>query len=292
MSVAAFKTGAWASQDSADRYQIATAAAPEIFQVVRQDLYMRYVQRYAKPGARILDLGCGSGLVSIPLHDLGYEVVACDVSAGMLERLRIERGDRSFELRQGSAFEIPAEDGEFDMVISRMFIQHFPEWSDIVKEKARVTKPGGIVLFDFGNQEHVDACDPNLGKDDEFPYCPDPANPDRLYAFATSEQMASCASDCGLDVVQIAPHGLLLYNAFLWREIGPSGIAAFNDKLGQLLVEPKARELLILVEEQLLPLLPKTTASGNITVLRRQTNPPQDRTVAATLGQRFMAMFR
>jgi ubiquinone/menaquinone biosynthesis C-methylase UbiE len=269
MSTTKFKSGAWTSKESADRYHKNTIASPKIFQLIREDLYIRYVQRHAKPGARILDVGCGSGLVSIKLHDLGFRVVSCDISQGMLDKLAEERGARDFELRRGSGFDIPATDGEFDMVISRMFIQHFPDWEKVLKEKARVTGPGGIVLFDFGNREHVDACDPNLGQSDGFPYCTDAKKPNSFYAVASEAEMREQASKCGLDIVEIAQHGLLLYNAFVWKALGAAAIQTFNAELDRLLANESARELLFLIEEQVLPLLPKSTSYGNITVLRR-----------------------
>ena len=273
--VSDFKTGAWQSQERADAYHKGTVAAPAVFQIVRQALYLRYVQRYAPTGARFLDLGCGSGLVSIALHDLGYTVVACDASQGMLNRLSQERGDRNFELRLGSGFDIPARDGEFDMVVSRMFIQHFPNWPLILREKARVTRRDGIVLFDFGNREHVVACDRHLGRDDDFPYCADPAIPEKFYAVASQGEMSFEAKACGLEVVDIAPHGLLLNNAFLWKTLKADGIGALNAKLDRLLQDDKARELLLLIEEECLPHLPRSTAYGNVTILRRTASTSQ-----------------
>ncbi len=282
ISTTKFKSGAWASKESADRYHENTIATPKIFQLIREDLYIRYVQRHAKPGARILDLGCGSGLVSIKLHDLGFKIVSCDISQGMLDKLAEERGARDFELRRGSGFDIPAKDGEFDMVISRMFIQHFPDWPKVLREKARVTSPGGIVLFDFGNREHVDACDPNLGKGDGFPYCTDKKKAGSFYAVASEAEMRGEAGKCGLDVVEIAPFGFLLYNGFVWKSLGAAAIPAFNDELDQLLSNESARELMLFIEERVLPLLPKSTAYGNLTVLRR--NPATSTMLAKIKG--------
>jgi ubiquinone/menaquinone biosynthesis C-methylase UbiE len=271
MSTSDFKNGAWASKESADNYHKNTITAPKIFQLVRDDLYTRYVQRYAQPGARILDLGCGTGLMSVKLHDLGFKVVACDISQGMLDKLAEERGQRDFELRRGSGFEIPAPDGEFDMVISRMFIQHFPDWPKILNEKSRVTRPGGIVLFDFGNREHVDACGPDLGQSDGFPYSADASQPSKFYAVAEAAEMLDRAKQCGLEVVELSPNGLLLYNGFVWKKMGAPTISELNARLDKVLANESARELLFLIEEQVLPLLPKSTCYGNITILRRKS---------------------
>jgi ubiquinone/menaquinone biosynthesis C-methylase UbiE len=273
MSISEFKSAAWAAKEAADRYHASTVAAPKVFYAVREDLYIRCIQRHAKPGDTILDLGCGSGLISTKLHDLGYKVVACDISQGMLDKLAEERGGRDFELRRGSGFEIPASDGEFDVVISRMFIQHFSEWQKVLREKARVVRTGGFVIFDFGNREHVDVCDPNLGVADGFPYCADPQNPGKFYAVASASEMGEQAKSAGLDVVEISPNGLLLYNGFIWKNLGADAIPGFNAELDRLLADPAARELLFLIEEKVLPLLPRSISYGNMTVLRRKEEP-------------------
>lgn len=273
MSTSLFKSGAWASNSAADTYHKNTVAAPRIFQLIREDLYVRLIQRHASKGARILDLGCGSGIISMRLHDLGYTVVACDISHGMLDKLAEVRGERDFELRQGSGFEVPASDGEFDMVISRMFIQHFPDWPKILREKARATRAGGIVLFDFGNREHVEACGPDLGHHDGFPYLNDPSVPGKFYAVASEQEMRRAANASGLDVVEITPTGLSLYNGFLWKAQGAGGIQKLNATLDSLLDDETARELLFLIEEQVCSKLPKSATYCNMTVLRRKHGP-------------------
>jgi len=270
MKLRDFKTEAWQSKERAVTYHQSTLAGPAVFQFVRHSVYLSYVQKHARPGARILDLGCGSGLLAIALHDLGYDVVACDVSAGMLEVLDQEKGARNIELRQGDGFSIPAKDGEFDLTLSRMFIQHFIEWPLILGEKSRVTRPGGVVMFDFGNQEHVDASGLSPKDDTGFPYRDDPSNVGAHYAVATEQAMARQAASHNLDVVEISPTGLLLYNGFLWSRLKGPGVEAMNNRLNVLLQSKEACELLALIETTLLPLLPKSVTYGNMTVLKKK----------------------
>ncbi len=269
VSLKTYKTGAWQSLESANRYHDATKRSQLVFHLVRQDLYVDRVCRYAQQGARILDLGCGSGLVSLTLVDRGYDVVSCDVSCEMLEVLEREKGTRKLEIRCGDAHAIPAADGEFDVVISRMFIQHFVDWPAVVAEKARVTKPGGYVIFDFGNREHFEACGFDRGNDCGFPYGSDPDNFDTFYAHANEDDMRSAAHAAGLSVVEISPVGLLLYNGFLWKALGAEGIHAFDNNLESILLREGARELMALIENAVLPLLPKSTTYGNMTVLQK-----------------------
>ena len=49
MSTSEYKSAAWATAGAAIRYHDNTVAAPRIFQLIREDLYVRYVQRFAAP---------------------------------------------------------------------------------------------------------------------------------------------------------------------------------------------------------------------------------------------------
>jgi ubiquinone/menaquinone biosynthesis C-methylase UbiE len=269
MEVSEFKTAAWQSKQAAELYHSRTAEAHLLFQLIRHDLFVRYVQRFASPGAKILDLGCGSGLLANALYDLGYNVVACDVSQAMLDQLSASLGGRNIELRLGNGFEVPGRDGEFDAVVSRMFLQHFPEWPQVLKEKARVTRANGIVLFDFGNREHLDLSSPSAKYGQEFPYNTDLSTPAKYYAVASEQEMRRAAEECGLEVEAIIPHGFLLNNLHFWGAVGSRGVEEFNSRVNELLKDEKARALLMLIEESFLPNLPKHTSYGNITVLRR-----------------------
>lgn len=265
-----YKTAAWQSDGAASRYDAGTKKAPELFHLVRQTIYIEYIQRYAAPGAKILDVGCGSGMIAMALHDLGFEVVAYDASRDMLDYLDKVRGDRKFELRHGNGRTIPAATGEFDLTTSRMFIQHFSDWPIILAEKTRVTRNGGIVLFDFGSQEHLDASGVSYEGGRGFPYDTDQTNHTSFYAVATAEAMERQADALGLDVAEISPTGLLLYNGFLWNSLKSEGIKAFNSRLDALLQNESAREMLTLIEREVMPKLPKSATYCNLTALRKR----------------------
>jgi ubiquinone/menaquinone biosynthesis C-methylase UbiE len=268
MPVSELKTSAWQSKETAENYHTSTVNAHRLFQIIRHELFLRYIQRYVHGGMKVLDLGSGSGLLSVALSDLGYDVVACDVSQAMLDKLHSEKGTRKIETRLGNGFNIPAREEEFDLVVSRMFLQHFPDWPAILKEKARVTRAGGIILFDFGNREHV-ALASNPRITEEFPYDAETDVATKYYAVATEEEMMQKAAANGLSVVAIIPHGLMLNNAYLWNALGRQGVEDFYRNLNHLLEDAHARQLLLFIEESFVSVAPKHFAYGNITVLRK-----------------------
>jgi SAM-dependent methyltransferase len=271
MQISKLKSEAWLTKTSADVYHASTTNAPHLFQLIREELYVRYISRHVSPSSRILDLGAGSGLISCILHDAGHRVVACDISPGMLEKLAEVRGERRFEIRQGSGFQIPAADNEFDLVVSRMFMQHFPDWPAILREQARVIGHGGKIIFDFSNREHVGAANGDGSIDlDYFPYSTDPTIVNKFYAVASEAEMTRHADDCGLKVREIVPFGFLLYNLFIWKGLGSAqGVSEFNSRLEDILARPDARELLLFLEEQAMKYFPKTVSYGNLIVLEK-----------------------
>lgn len=98
-------------------------------------------------GARVLDAGCGPGLVAEALLAAGLRVHGVDLSAEMVRRAgqRCARfGDRaSFE--QGSAMSlVPAE--PFDGAISRLVLHHVADPRAFVRRQAELVRPGGAVV--------------------------------------------------------------------------------------------------------------------------------------------------
>lgn len=105
----------------------------------------------ARPGCRVLDLGCGGGHVAYAAAEAGAgEVVACDLSADMLAVVDAEasrRGLRAIRTEQGSAERLPFDTGAFDIVLSRYSAHHWRDFEAGVREAARVLKPSGVAGF-------------------------------------------------------------------------------------------------------------------------------------------------
>jgi len=98
--------------------------------------------------ARVLDVGCGTGLFSHHVAGRlpGSEVVGVDMDEGrlgyarrrgLLPNLRFDRGDLGG---------LPYDDGAFDLVFCRLVLIHMPDPTAALGEMARVTRPGGRVV--------------------------------------------------------------------------------------------------------------------------------------------------
>jgi ubiquinone/menaquinone biosynthesis C-methylase UbiE len=108
------------------------------------------------PGQRVLEVGCGSGVV---LRDLARRVapagqaVGVDLSPVMLQiagELASEAGlSEVIDLREGDARALPCRDGEFDVALAVTALSNVPDGEQAVPELLRVTRPGGrVAVFD------------------------------------------------------------------------------------------------------------------------------------------------
>lgn len=102
----------------------------------------------AHPGERVLDLAAGTGASSAALARSGAEVVACDLSAGMIEVGRQRHPDLDFV--QGDATDLDFEDNSFDAVTISYGLRNVVDTEGALREMARVTRPGGrLVVCEF-----------------------------------------------------------------------------------------------------------------------------------------------
>ena len=105
------------------------------------------------PGARVLDVACGAGLVSFPLAEAGYAVEGVDLSVGSIEaaQARVPPG-LGLSFRVGDAYALDAAEGSFDAVLLLDMLEHVERPADVLAEAARVVRPGGAVVFHTFNQ--------------------------------------------------------------------------------------------------------------------------------------------
>jgi SAM-dependent methyltransferase len=105
-----------------------------------------------KAGDRVLDVGCGTGVITAALAERGCTVVGVDASEPYLEGARRDRSHPNIVYELGDARRMPYADTSFDACISALAIDVIPEVDQVVREMRRVTRRGGTVAsstFDF-----------------------------------------------------------------------------------------------------------------------------------------------
>jgi 2-polyprenyl-6-hydroxyphenyl methylase/3-demethylubiquinone-9 3-methyltransferase len=107
------------------------------------------------PGKRVLDVGCGGGLLSEGMAVRGAEVTGIDLSEKPLgvARLHLLESGQKVDYRKISAEQMAEEmPGAFDAVTCLELLEHVPDPASIVESCARLVKPGGQVFFSTINR--------------------------------------------------------------------------------------------------------------------------------------------
>ncbi len=126
------------------------------------DAHARFVSEYGleilnwlapRPGERILDLGCGDGVLSQKIVEAGAEVVGADNSEDLL-RAAHERG---IDARNIDGEALPF-DREFDAVFSNAALHWMRNADAVIDGVRRALKPGGRFVAEFGGHGNVAAC--------------------------------------------------------------------------------------------------------------------------------------
>jgi SAM-dependent methyltransferase len=119
-----------------------------------------------RPGATLLDVGCGLGLHVLELASRGYLGVGLDLSLPMLSRASEEAQSRSLRVNfLHSDMREMSFDGSFDAVLCMgTTLGYFDEETNrrIIERLYRALKPGGVLLLDLVNRDHVIRSQPNL----------------------------------------------------------------------------------------------------------------------------------
>ena len=119
---------------------------------------MRYIERYLTPGARVLEIGAGTGRYTLTLASMGYDVTAVEPVEHNLDILssKIEAGQRVTPL-PGNACDLSfLSDGAFDTVLLLGPMYHLFTEEDKKKalaEALRVCRPGGVLFTAYCGNE-------------------------------------------------------------------------------------------------------------------------------------------
>lgn len=97
------------------------------------------------PGDKVLDVGCGPGIILGMLEDANADLWGIDISesAVSIAKKRVRKPD---QVICADACPLPFKDNEFDHIIAWGVIEHFPSIPSILKEIARCVERGGSVI--------------------------------------------------------------------------------------------------------------------------------------------------
>ena len=119
-------------------------------------LRLEWIDRHAAlAGKKVLDVGCGGGILTEAMARLGAQVTGIDLSDKALKVAELHLLESKLEVcyRKSSAEELAAEQpGAFDVVTCMELLEHVPEPAGMVAACARLVRPGGKVFFSTLNR--------------------------------------------------------------------------------------------------------------------------------------------
>ncbi|WP_432052898.1 class I SAM-dependent methyltransferase [Streptomyces xiamenensis] len=121
-------------------------------------------------GRRILDAGCGSGLLYAALRDRGALMSGFDSSAEMLELARRRLGDGADLRVTDLGGPLPYPDDAFDDVVASLVLHYLEDWGPALTELRRVLKPGGRLIASVDHPFAVHLMHREVGREAECDY--------------------------------------------------------------------------------------------------------------------------
>jgi ubiquinone/menaquinone biosynthesis C-methylase UbiE len=130
--------------------------SPQIIDQFKQRTFAKqgaFLQSYLTAGLTVLDCGCGPGSMTLDIAEIvspGGQVFGIDSSPIQIEQallLQKERGIANAGFTNGSAYLLPYEDEQFDVVFAHAVLYHLLQPERALAEFWRVLKPGGLVAL-------------------------------------------------------------------------------------------------------------------------------------------------
>lgn len=157
-------------------------------------------------GVRLLDVGAGTGALSIPAAHSGASVTAIDIAPGMVELLTDRLApfpDSVARVMDGQ--DLTFADGEFDAVVSIAGVSIFQDWRRGLSEQVRVLRPGGTAAL--ATWRTLPGGGPFVimaqAMREVFPHGSPPPAPEGFVVLSDPAQMDKEMREAGLDDVKI-----------------------------------------------------------------------------------------
>jgi ubiquinone/menaquinone biosynthesis C-methylase UbiE len=122
------------------------------------DLWLGLISKYSKAtaGAKVLDLGCGTGRFALPMaRQLGFCVTGADACEEMLAKAREKDATGLVAWDRQEAEQLTYSDSSFDIVFTSHLLHHLDSPSKAIRECERVLKTPGMILVRYGDIEQI-----------------------------------------------------------------------------------------------------------------------------------------
>jgi len=152
-------------------------------------------------GLRILDIGCGAGLLCEPLSRLGAQVIGVDPSPSNIAaaKLHADRGHLSIDYRCTTIEQMDVRE-RFDIVLAMEVVEHVVDVGVFIKRCAAMLKPGGMMVVSTLNRNWKSFALAIVGAEYVLRWLPRGTH--QWDKFVTPDELAKHLLDCRLAVTE------------------------------------------------------------------------------------------
>lgn len=195
----------------------------------------RIADRFARPtgdlqGLRVLDVGCGAGLMCEPLAARGAQVVGVDAAEGNVAaaRLHAQAGGLRIDYRLGEPGAALRAGELFDVLLLLEVVEHVDDVQAFVRDAAAHLAPGGLMLASTINRTLRSYLAAIVGAEMVFRVLPRGTH--RWAQFVRPDELQRAAAACGLHPIERRGMGYLpaLHRAWWTRSQSVNYIASFG----------------------------------------------------------------
>lgn len=164
-------------------------------------------------GLRVLDIGCGGGLLSEPMARLGADVVGADAAEGNIPVAQIHAQQMGLEIdyRHCTAEDIAAAGERFDVVLNMEVVEHVADPQAFLTTCADLLKPGGVQLCSTINRNPKSYAVAVFGAEIVMRWLPRGTH--EWSKFITPDELQTMLSTAGLEPVDAAG---MVFNPLTW----------------------------------------------------------------------------
>ena len=157
----------------------------------------------ALEGLKILDVGCGGGLISEPFSRMGAEVTAIDASEKNIAvaKIHAEKSQLKIDYRVSTSEELADEGKKFDVVFALEIIEHVADVEKFISSCAALTKPGGLLFIATMNRTVKSLAFAKFAAEYVLRWLP--IGTHDWKKFLKPSEINSHASSCGVDLKEL-----------------------------------------------------------------------------------------